>query len=88
MNEREAKRREQKTQSNKEELVERIAHSLPKDGSVDVFPDFRLARSSRPAGPVHAVYQPAFCFVAQGRKEALLGEEIFRRSRTLLDFYG
>jgi len=24
------------------------------------------------------VYQPAFCFVAQGRKQALLGEEIFR----------
>ena len=24
------------------------------------------------------MYQPAFCFVAQGRKQALLGEEVFR----------
>jgi AraC-like DNA-binding protein len=24
------------------------------------------------------VYQPSFCFVAQGRKQALLGEEVFR----------
>jgi AraC-like DNA-binding protein len=78
MNQGEAKREEQRTQSNREELVERIAQALPKDGAVDVFPDFRLARSSRPTEPVHAVYQPAFCFVAQGRKQALLGEEVFR----------
>ncbi len=24
------------------------------------------------------MYQPAFCVVAQGRKQALLGEEVFR----------
>lgn len=65
-------------QSDKEELVERIARALPDDGSLDPFPGFRLARSSRPTEPVHAVYQPAFCFVAQGRKQALLGEQVFR----------
>jgi AraC-like DNA-binding protein len=27
---------------------------------------------------LHNVYQPAFCLVAQGRKRALLGEEVFR----------
>jgi hypothetical protein len=48
MNQREAKRQEQRTQSNKEELVERIARALPEDGAVDVFPDLRLARSSKP----------------------------------------
>jgi len=64
--------------SNKEELVERIARALPEDGSLDPFPGFRLARSSKPTKPVHALYEPAFCFVAQGRKQALLGEEVFR----------
>jgi AraC-like DNA-binding protein len=78
MNQRETKREAQRIQSNREELVERIARALPEDGSLDVFPGFRLARSSKPTEPVHAVYQPAFCFVAQGRKQALLGEEVFR----------
>jgi AraC-like DNA-binding protein len=78
MSQREAKREAQRTQSNKEELVERIARALPKDGTLDPFPGFRLARSSRPTAPVQAVYEPAFCFVAQGGKQALLGEEVFR----------
>jgi AraC-like DNA-binding protein len=78
MNQREAKREAQRTQSNKEEIVERIARALPEDGSLDVFPGFRLARSSGPTAPVHSVYEPALCFVAQGSKQALLGEEVFR----------
>src|SRR5581483_1826034 len=78
MNQKEAKREEQRTQSNREELVERIAQALPEDGTLDAFPGFRLARSSRPTEPIHSMYQPAFCFVAQGRKQALLGEEVFR----------
>jgi len=78
MNLKEAKREEQRTQSNREELAERIAQALPEDGTLDVSPSFRLARSSRPTEPIHSLYQPAFCVVAQGRKQALLGEEVFR----------
>lgn len=78
MNQKDSKREVQRMQINREELVERIAHRLPEDGILDVFPGFRLARSSKPTGPIHAVYQPAFCFVAQGRKQAMLGEEVFR----------
>ena len=78
MNKKEAKREERRTQSNREELAERIAQALPEDGTLDVSPGFRLARSSRPTAPVHDVYEPAFCFVAQGSKQALLGEEVFR----------
>ncbi len=78
MNQREAKREAQRTQSNKEELVERIARALPEDGTLDVSSSFRLARSSKPTEPIHSMYQPAFCVVAQGRKQALLGEEVFR----------
>jgi AraC-like DNA-binding protein len=78
MNQREAKREAQRTQINREELVERMARALPEDGSLDAFPGFRLSRSSKPTEPVFSVYQPAFCFVAQGSKQALLGEELFR----------
>jgi AraC-like DNA-binding protein len=78
MNLKEAKREAQRTQSNREELAERIAQALPEDGTLDVSPSFRLARSSRPTEPIHSMYQPAFCVVAQGRKHALLGEEVFR----------
>src|SRR4029453_5354905 len=78
MNLKEAKREAQRTQSNREELAERIAKALPEDGTLDVSPSFRLARSSKPTEPIHSIYQPAFCVVAQGRKHALLGEEVFQ----------
>ncbi|MGH9769403.1 MAG: AraC family transcriptional regulator N-terminal domain-containing protein [Blastocatellia bacterium] len=78
MNPKETKREAKRTQSNREELAERIAQELPDDGTLDVSSGFRLARSSRPTEPIHSMYQPAFCVVAQGRKQALLGEEVFR----------
>lgn len=78
MNQREANREAQRIQSNREELVDRIAQALPEDGTLDVSASFRLARSSKPTQPIHSLYQPAFCVVAQGRKQALLGEEVFR----------
>lgn len=78
MNPRTTKRDAQRAQSNREEIVERIAHALPEDGLLDTFSGLRLARSAQPTEPVGSVYQPAFCYVAQGGKQALLGEEIFR----------
>jgi AraC-like DNA-binding protein len=78
MHHREAKREAQRMQTHREELVERMVRVLPDDGSLDAFPGFRLSRASRPMESGHAVYQPAFCFVAQGRKQVLLGEEVFR----------
>lgn len=78
MDNHESKREARRIQSNRKELAERIAQALPEDGVLDVFPGFRLARSSEPTQPVHAVYQPAFCLVAQGRKQAMLGDEVFR----------
>jgi len=65
-------------QSNSEELIERIAAAVPTDGTIEAFPGFRLSRASNPTEPVQAVYEPSFCFVAQGRKKALLGGEMFR----------
>jgi AraC-like DNA-binding protein len=78
MNQREAKREKQRMQSNREELVERMARAISEDGSLEAFPGFFLGRSSKPTESVQSVYQPAFCFVVQGGKRVLLGEELYR----------
>ena len=64
-------------QINREELIERMLGLLPEDGAQEVFPGFFLARVSKQIKSVSAVYKPAFCFVVQGEKRALLGEEVF-----------
>ena len=69
--------KQQRIQSIREELVERMARALPEDGSLEAVPGFFLARLSKPAQSVQAVYKPAFCLVAQGGKHVLLGEELF-----------
>ena len=78
MNKTETPRDAQRVTANREELTERINRTVFEDGAKEVFPGFFLARSSRPSQSLNTVYQPAFCFIAQGRKRALLGEEVFR----------
>ena len=80
-------RNAQRERSNRAELIDRIAAAMPTDGTVEVFPGFRLSRASSPSEPVRSVYEPSFCFVAQGSKRALLGGEIFQYdSRNYLIF--
>jgi len=74
----ETSRGAQRIKSNREELIERIARTVTEDGAKEVFRGFFLARSSKPSQSLNTVYEPAFCFIAQGRKRALLGEEVFR----------
>ena len=78
MNHREEKREKQRMQSNRDELVERMARAVPEDGISEVFPGLFLGRSSRPTEMQHSVFKPAFCVIAQGSKQVLLGEEVFR----------
>jgi AraC-like DNA-binding protein len=75
MNRREAKREEQRVQSNREELLERMARALPEDGALEALDGLFLARLTKPMESTLALYQPAFCFVAQGGKQVLVGEE-------------
>lgn len=72
------KREKQRLQINREELIERMIRLVPEDGAKEVFPGFFLARASKLIESVPAIYKPAFCFVVQGGKRALLGEEVFR----------
>ena len=73
-----SKREAQRLRSNSEELIDRMAAAVPAGGTVEAVPGFRLSRASSPTEPVRSVYQPSFCFVAQGSKRAMLGEEVFR----------
>jgi hypothetical protein len=78
MNRREAKREAQRAQSNREELLERMARALPEDGRLEAFDGLFLGRLSKPMESVHTLYRPAFCLIAQGSKRVLLGDEVYR----------
>src|SRR6185503_8427835 len=78
MSRQEAKREAQRVQSNSDELVERVALAIPEDGVLEVFPGLFLGRASQPTEPLHSVFKPAFCVIAQGSKQVLLGEDVFR----------
>ncbi len=69
---------EPRAQAGREELVERIARAIREDGAAEPLEGLRLNRSSSPTGPVHGVSKPSFCVIAQGSKEVLLGDELYR----------
>jgi AraC-like DNA-binding protein len=61
-----------------EQLARAIARHLPADGTVaTALPGVTLIRASTPTLPMPVVYEPTVCFVAQGRKRALLGTAIY-----------
>lgn len=72
------KREKQRMQTNREELIERMTRALPEDGILEIFPGVILGRSSKTTQPLHSVFIPAFCIIAQGSKQVLLGDETFR----------
>lgn len=69
-----AEREAQRTQANREELVERIAQAVHADGSIQPLPGLHLARAMAPLGRIPSVLEPSLCVIAQGRKEVLLGD--------------
>lgn len=62
-----------RAQANRDELVERIARAVREDGTVEPLKGMLLHRSSSPTESVHGKSAPAFCVIAQGSKEVLLG---------------
>ncbi len=75
---RDAEREKQRMEINRMELIERMARAVPEDGISEVFPGLFLGRSSQPTEMLHSVFKPALCVIAQGSKQVLLGEEVFR----------
>ena len=64
--------------ANREELVERIARAVRKDGTEEPLPGLYLSRCSISLKPMHSVVEPSVCVIAQGSKEVLLGESRYR----------
>ena len=65
-------------QNNRDELLERMARALSEDGALEALDGFFLARLTKPTESPLALYQPAFCFVVQGGKQVLVGDEVLR----------
>lgn len=60
------------------ELAATIDRLTRVDGSYETaIPRLALARASQMQHPVHAMYEPAFCVLAQGSKRVLLGNEVY-----------
>lgn len=56
-------------------LIERYAQE---DGiHASLLPRVSLIRSCRPTEPLHALHEPALCIIAQGRKQVMLGEQVY-----------
>jgi AraC-like DNA-binding protein len=65
-------------QAGRDELAERIAQAFREDGTVEPLEGLHLARASSPTEAMHGVSTPAFCVIAQGSKEILLGDDRYR----------
>jgi AraC-like DNA-binding protein len=55
-----------------------MARALLEDGAIEPLEGFFLARVTKPMESPLALFQPAFCFVAQGGKQVLVGEEVLQ----------
>jgi len=63
----------------REQLVALAGRLVPNLGPVETaWPGLRGFRSERPTAPDPSVYTPSLCLVAQGSKEARLGDRVFR----------
>lgn len=67
-----------RVQDDRAELIERIGRATPGDGMIEPLPDLRLRRVSAPTAVAHGVSATAFCVTAQGSKEVMLGDRIYR----------
>src|SRR5215210_5975396 len=71
-------RETQRAHSYLEELAERIARAVPRDGTVEPLNGLHLNRYANQSDPLHGVSTPSFCVIAQGSKEVLLGDSRYR----------
>ncbi len=78
MNREQAEREARRTQDNRDELVERLAHAIREDGIIEPLKGLHLYRISSAGEPIHGVTDPAFCVIAQGSKEVILGDDCFQ----------
>jgi len=78
MNRPTSEREARRAQAGRDELVERVARAVREDGAVEAPGGLLLVRRSSPTPKDHGVSSPAFCVIAQGSKEVLLGDDCYR----------
>jgi hypothetical protein len=78
VNDPQALREAERAQANRDELAERIAQALRHDGTIEPLKGVHFKRSSSPLEACHSVSIPAFCVIAQGSKEVLLGSDRYQ----------
>lgn len=62
-----------------EELASLIARFAPSDGvHQTAIPRLKVVRLSQPSEPMHGLHEPALCIIAQGAKQVILGDQIYR----------
>jgi len=64
-----------RAETRRNELVDQIARFIPQDGAINPIKDLYLFRVSTPGEPIHSVYKPSLCVVAQGSKEFFLNDD-------------
>ncbi len=73
-----ARREVDRAQANRDELTERIAQAIRRDGTIEPLRGLHFNRSSSPSECVHSVSIPAFCAIAQGSKEVFLSNDRYQ----------
>jgi AraC-like DNA-binding protein len=78
MNNQATEREAQRIKNSREELIERMTRAVPRNEVIEIFPGLFIGRSSQMTQQCHSVFKPAFCVIAQGSKQVLLNDEVFR----------
>ena len=68
-------RERRRAETRRNELVDLLARAIPQDGAIEPIKDLYLFRVSSTGKPIHSVYKPCLCVVAQGSKEFFLNDE-------------
>lgn len=62
----------------KNELARLVAQNVTEDGvHATHIPRLNLIRVSQPTEPLHIMHEPAFCIIAQGKKQVLLNDDVY-----------
>jgi AraC-like DNA-binding protein len=78
MNRPPSERAARRAQADRDALAELVARAVREDGAVEAPGGLSLLRRSSPTPKDHGVSSPAFCLIAQGSKEVLLGDDCYR----------
>ncbi|MEH2136836.1 AraC family transcriptional regulator [Nostoc sp.] len=78
INDQHVKREADRVQANRDELAQRISQAIRADGTIEPLKGLYLHRFSSSRSACHAVSIPAFCVIAQGSKEVLLGSDRYQ----------